>query len=683
MIGFEQPLLLAVLGLPWLVFWGWFARLQGRALAWVRAHVSRRFRGALTAYSRRTLRWHLALLLVMGLLLVVAAAGPGVSGRAEVLEEGGRVLLLLDASSSMYAPAGSEEGTGLARFEVARAVAAELVESLDRGGPSGHRFALASFSGVATVHLPVTGDRQLLAEALRTIEVHNHYQNTGSSFTQALDTVLRFADERSPRPQVSPPAPQGALQVVLLSDGEQPFPEDYGDALAAVAEREIPVHSLAIGSRQGWIRKIRDSRDVAAGKEEPRVLREYTTRRVDKHLRRISRRTGGRFAVVDRVAGPPGAGPEVAGEIAAAIRDRPPVRGRVEEESARTDLSHLPFLAFLVCFLSDALVVGHHRRRPGYRFDVERLGEARLPGTGVAGSAGARSAGARSAGARAAVGVLLALALGCGHPLWRAHLENERGIARDRLEQHDAARPHYQRSAGYRVRPEVPTYNLARSATLDGDFSQAHDIYQQALQLEPGLAEAHYNDGVALFLWGEAERDPRGCEVERTFDLWHKALRRFATAVELTAEDSDLGTRARANREYLARRAEELEDLIANPPAECAPPPPPPPSGGGSADPPPPPPGEPPPPPPPGEPPPPPPPGEPPLEPPPGEPPPGEPPPGEPPPPTLETGELEEIHQALARIAEQAKEEGKYFRRTRPEQFGKEARENPEDVIWW
>ena len=33
--------------------------------------------------------------------------------------------------------------------------------------------------------------------------------------------------------------------------------------------------------------------------------------------------------------------------------------------------------------------------------------------------------------------------------------------------------------------------------------------------------------------------------------------------------------------------------------------------------------------------------------------------------------------------AEQAREEGKFFRRTRPEQFGKEIRENPEAEIWW
>jgi tetratricopeptide (TPR) repeat protein len=492
---------------------------------------------------------------------------------------------------------------------------------------------VASFGGVATVHLPVTADRTLLEETLRTISYHNFYQGTGSSFTVALDAVLKFVDE----------AEEG-LQVVLLSDGEPPFEEDYDDALRALAERRIPVHAVAIGSLEGQGRVIWDYRDVVAGKEEKTALREYYTRRVDEHLRRISDATGGRFAV---------AAPGVAKELAAVLREQPVPRGKVEDGSARSDLSRVPLAAFLVCFLLDALVIGHGRRRPSAGFEVERLG----------------GGGPRR---RRAVGAaLLVLAGGCGgNLLWRAHVENERGILSDEVRQHGAARPFYERSIGYGARPHVPAYNLARSVTLDGDYSEAHDLYQEALKIEPGMTEAHYNDGVALFLWGEAERDPRGCELDRTFDLWHKALRRFATASEMTAEDDELGARARANREFLSRELEEMEDLLANPPPECLEPPPPPPPSQGEGG------------------------GEEPQQPPPPPPPPpsgqepdqGEPPPGSPPPPSppqLSDGDRDEIAQALDRIQEQRQEEGKFFRKTAPEQFGKDTWENPLSVIWW
>ncbi len=684
MITFEHGWL-AWLALPWLAFWWWFATRQNRSWRWVEANVSSRFRRALTVHSARSLRWHLGLLLVAGLLLIAAATRPTASGRAELVPAGGRILLLFDGSASMNASDvegfndGDGNGDGEAedlpsRFETARAIAFDLVRNLEDG-----RFGVASFSGVATVHLPITTDRALLEESLRTIAFHNFYQNTGSSFTLALDTVLKYVDE----------AEEG-LQVVLFSDGESPFEEDYDDALQALVEREIPVHTVAIGSLAGQGRLIYDYRDVVAGKEERTVLREYHTRRVDRHLQRMSETTGGHFAI---------AAPGIAEELTAVLRSQEVPRGRVENESARTDLSRVPLAAFLACFLLDALIIGHGRHRIDAGFDVERIG-------------GGRARPRRMLSAA----LLVLLASGCGNPLWRAHVENERGILSDTAGRHNAARPFYERSIGYRVRPEVPAYNLARSVTLEGDYSEAHDLYQEALQLEPGLAEAYYNDGVALFLWGEAERDPRGCELDRTFDLWHKALRRFATTTEMTSEDSELGARARTNREFLAAELEAMENLLANPPPECStppppqqspPPPPPPDPDQDDPPPPPPPPGQPPPPdpnqgepppPPPGQPPPPdpnqgePPPGQPPPPdpnqgepppPPPGQPPPPDPNQGEPPPSGLSDDEREEIQQALARISEQKQEEGKFFRQTGPEQFGKESWEDPAPVIWW
>lgn len=601
------------LAIPWLAGCWWFARVQRGAVDWLDANVHERFRSHLTAYSRRSLRWHLALLTVMGLLLVVAGARPVLRGEGEAAAEGARVLLVLDASASMYAnDVGELELGGEAppnRFEVARRIARGLVDELD-----GAEFALVSYSGVATIHLPATGDRGLLEEALRTVEVHNHYQNTGSSLTAALDSAVRFMDEE-----------RRDLQVVFLSDGELPFEEDYEDPLAVLARQEVPVHGVAIGSEAGEARLIYDFADVVAKKEPKRVLRRYMTRRVDEHLRRIAERTGGVFTVASAAS---------VREIAAAVRARLARARRVEHEAARRELSAVPLGLFLALFLVDALVVLQRPRRATFGFDVERL----------------------------AALVAVVVVTSCSSPLWHAHRENERGIGEDRLTRHAAARPHYERAIGYRVQPQVPTYNLARSVTLQGDYGEAHELYQEALKLEPELTEALFNDGVALYLWGEAERDPRGCQLERTLDLWRQAERRFASAAAKADAGSTVGEGARADQRFVAERIAEIEELIAHPPAEC--------QSSSSSPPPPPPPEAPPPPPPPGSPP------------PSGQPPPPPPPePGTPPP--LSGSELAQIRQALERIASQGREEGKYHRRTRAEQFPREDWEEPEAVIWW
>ena len=102
-MSFLSPGLLLTLGIAWcLVFWR-FAVAQRRAVRWVEAQVAPRFRPLLTAYRRSNLALHLSLVFVLGLLLVVAAAGPGESGEGEATVAGGRLLLLLDASASMAA----------------------------------------------------------------------------------------------------------------------------------------------------------------------------------------------------------------------------------------------------------------------------------------------------------------------------------------------------------------------------------------------------------------------------------------------------------------------------------------------------------------------------------------------------------------------------------------------------
>ncbi len=530
MIHFERPLLLLLL-LPWAALWVWFARHQRRSCEWIWRRVDQRFHHRFTLYRRRTLGRQMLLLLALGALLVVASAGPGMLGEAPVRVLSGRVVLLVDGSASMLADDVVGREGKISRFELAREIGRELSERLE-----GSRLALVSFSGVAALQLPMTGDPAAIDEALTALSFHAFYRSTGSSFTAALDAVIHFVEP-----------PSADLQAVLLSDGEQPFPEPFEEPLAVLAERGVPVHAVAIGSREGQSRLIYDFNDVVAGVEQPRTLREYHTRREERHLRRIAGRTGGRFLVADATT---------AETLAEAVTERLAEAEWVREEG-RIDLGWLPLGLFLAGFLLEALVWGRRRAVRPAAFDMARLA-ARPP--------------RRLAGGLAALAVVLPLSLaGCrpDTPASRAARENERGIAADALEQWQPARLHYERSRGYQVRPEIPSYNLARSVTLQGDFTEAHELYQAALELAPDLAPAHYNDGHALFRWGAAEIDPAGCQLERTRELWDAALLRFAGAAELYPEGSAGRDRSRRNLRELGARLAEIERLIADPPPHC------------------------------------------------------------------------------------------------------------------
>ncbi len=562
MTGFvAQELLWLVL--PCLVLWWLFAQVQRRALDWLGAHVAPRFRGLISVYGPLSLRLHLALLLLMALALVIAAAGPFSRGKTETVTATGRLLLVIDGSASMFAtdarrPAAgpedaSDESRSYSRLDFAKHVASSLLEELD-----GFRFALGSFSGTGVVHLPMTDDLALIEDALDALEIHSYYRNTGSSFARALDLVPHFVDRRGFR-----------LQVVLLSDGESPVAEDYRAQLAALAEQNVPVHTVAIGTTEGQSRRILDFEDVVEKKDSPRALVEYHTRREDQDLRSISQATGGSFFVGEAA---------VSGRLAAEILQAGLEAEPFEHEAARTDLSGRFLIVFFAGFLFDALWFGRRPRRDPAKFELARLARPEPAFSRSPASRPRRPAGRGRKAAASAACIATWLLSSCampfsggehGSPRELAHRENERGIGKDNLRKHQDARPHYERSIGYDVEPQIPAYNLARSVVLTGDFSEAHDLFQEALLLGPDLAEAHFNDGITLYLWGRAERDPRDCDLARTRELWSQAARRFSSARAAAGREGEIGQQAGVNRAALADQLDEIDRLIAEPPEVC------------------------------------------------------------------------------------------------------------------
>jgi len=559
-IRFDEPLLL-LLALPWLLFGLYFVRAQHRACRWIWRHVGERVRARLTLYTPRSLALSMALLVAVGLLLVVAAAGPSWPG-GEVRDLTARVVLLLDASASMRATdidvpgadSGGATDTRQDRFEMARAIARELTERLDGS------FALVSFSGTAALQLPMTDDPGLQEEALRVVEVHNFYRLTGSSFRAALDRALPFVEQGGEQ-ESQGGSRRGSgrgrddLQVVLLSDGEQPFAETFDEPLAALAARGVPVHTVAVGSEAGETRVIYDFRDIVAKADKPATLREYTTRRQDEHLQRIARETRGSFEIAA-----PGTTPARIAEALARDIRRHQRRVVSHHEEGRRDLSAWLLALVLLALSIEALVPRPARRHPEL-FDVRRLRatSSSSPALGLV-MLGLVTLGLAS---------LTLMACAGEDPAGQASLENGKGIEADKVLLHSRAQTHYERSRAYGVLPEIPTYNLARSLFLQNDYSAAHELYQRALKLAPDLPQAHYNDGHALYRWGVMEADPRGCHVQRTLELWRAARKRFETALELFPPDSESARRSRENLDFLDTRIEDLQQTLQTPPDDC------------------------------------------------------------------------------------------------------------------
>jgi tetratricopeptide (TPR) repeat protein len=510
MIAFDHPLHLLWL-IPLAVLVLVVLRLQLAALAWLGRNVATRFLGQLTRLRPSTLKLHIAFLFVAGALLLVAAAAPYRIGPGEQVVETQTVVLIIDASLSMGAgDASSHPVTGdeiESRIDVAKVLCQELV-----GLMPDTSFALITFSGEAVIHSPPTRDHHALQTLLGALDYHIYSQNMGSRFSSAFAAVIHMMR-----------AGTGRYQVVLLSDGELSMADDYSDQLSILAGQGVPVHTVGIGSQEWQEMTVYNLDDVINGVDEPRTAAEYQTRRESEELEQMSELTGGKALVVEH-------GDWVVllhAALLTAERDTVVIGGE-----QKIDLSRYPLAAFLLCFLIETIALNRPRQ-------------------------------SMATGRHSTLVVLAAILLstGCGSPLIKSHILNVQGINHYRNEEHRQAASWFEQSAALKVREHIPVYNLANTYLARGDLTTAHELYEQALQLQPKLAEAYYNDGHTLYHWGEAELDPSGCQLDRTRTLWQQALKRFVKVTELVGTSSTLGQAAEANRIHIEQALKELDRL--------------------------------------------------------------------------------------------------------------------------
>jgi Ca-activated chloride channel family protein len=245
---FAQPWLLCSLAaLPLLGLLGaWSAWRRKRALALLTGPISmERLRNG--GWLWNTLR---GLSLSSGLmLLAIGSAGPQWDRVPELTSPGRDLVAVLDCSRSMLAERPC-------RLERARRALDNLARDLKRHG--GHRLALVVFATRAAVLCPLTYDYDHFLEALETFREPDSSDKqrafaarlaqldlgpgsgdpSGTRLGSGIDAAVSLADPRSP----------GTLDILLLSDGDDPVPDRSWEAAVARARGfSAPVFVLGVG----------------------------------------------------------------------------------------------------------------------------------------------------------------------------------------------------------------------------------------------------------------------------------------------------------------------------------------------------------------------------------------------------------------------------------------------------
>jgi Ca-activated chloride channel family protein len=166
-------------------------------------------------------------------LFLIAFAGPSIGNSfKEVKEEGKDIFIAVDLSQSMNAT-----DIGPSRLQRIKFELKNLIKSF----PS-DRIGLIIFSSEAFMQCPLTFDQaviQLYIDGLNTGLV----PNAGTDLTAPLKMAMdRFIKDESQEIK--------AKSVILISDGEN-FGDDLENTVSELAENNIKVFSLGIGTEKG------------------------------------------------------------------------------------------------------------------------------------------------------------------------------------------------------------------------------------------------------------------------------------------------------------------------------------------------------------------------------------------------------------------------------------------------
>lgn len=233
MIQFQWLWALALLPLPLLVRWLVPAAPRSRAGALRVPFFSDISRAGLAAKTSRRRIGTLAIMGLIWLLLVAAAARPAYVGApVPVPVEGRDLMMAVDLSGSMSRQDLSQAGIPTDRLTVVKAVADEFIARR-----AGDRVGLILFSSRAYIQAPLTFDRKVVRDLLRSSSIGLTGQETaiGDAIGLAVKTLRnRPADERV---------------LVLLTDGANNSGVlDPIQAAEVAALNHVKIYTIGVGA---------------------------------------------------------------------------------------------------------------------------------------------------------------------------------------------------------------------------------------------------------------------------------------------------------------------------------------------------------------------------------------------------------------------------------------------------
>lgn len=318
--------LLALGGIPLLVFWYFFRKKQNKTTL-VYSHL-----GMIKRAQKQSPEWTRYLLIFLRLtavtLAVLALARPqsGLRGE-EVKTEGIDIMLALDVSSSMLA-----EDIKPNRVEAAKSVAADFVK-----GRLNDRIGLIVFSGRAYTQCPLTIDYGILLDLFDDIEVGMIEDGT------AVGTALGLAVNRLRG------SGEASKVIVLLTDGRNNRGEIDPKTAAELAQTfNIKVYTIGAGS-QGTAPYPVD--DPMFGRRQVQIQVDVD----EAVLKEVAQMTGGRyFRATDR---------ESLEQIYEEIDQLEKTEIEVTEFTRYSELFHFPLGLALLLLFSEVILSNTWLRR--------------------------------------------------------------------------------------------------------------------------------------------------------------------------------------------------------------------------------------------------------------------------------------------------------------------------------
>jgi len=206
--------------------------------------------------KRKSWKRHVAVVAAIASLASLTLAWATPNGYVDVPKDRATVFLVMDVSLSMQAT-----DVAPTRLSAAEEAAKGFIDEL----PAGFNVSLISFAATATLLVPPTTDRDLVAAAIDNLKL---LQSTaiGEGIYCALDSLVLIPPDPD---HPNDPAP---AVIVLISDGESNQGRNSAQAAQDAKTMQIPVFTIAYGTPGGYIMDHGVKNPVPVNKEELRNI---------------------------------------------------------------------------------------------------------------------------------------------------------------------------------------------------------------------------------------------------------------------------------------------------------------------------------------------------------------------------------------------------------------------------